>query len=31
MKIDKTEIDGLLVISPKVFEDERGYFMEAFN
>ena len=31
MEIIKTEIDGLLVIKPKVFGDERGYFFESFN
>lgn len=25
------EIEGLLVITPKKFEDERGYFQEVFN
>ncbi|MBI2281036.1 MAG: dTDP-4-dehydrorhamnose 3,5-epimerase [Bacteroidetes bacterium] len=31
MQIEKTEIDGLLIITPKVFEDERGHFFESFN
>ena len=31
MKISKTEIDGVLVIEPQVFEDERGYFFESYN
>lgn len=31
MEIIKTYIDGLLVIKPKVFGDERGYFFESFN
>ena len=31
MNISKTKIEGLLVIEPKVFGDERGYFMESFN
>lgn len=31
MEILKTEIDGLLIIKPKVFGDERGYFFESFN
>lgn len=26
-----TGIDGLVVIEPKVFPDERGYFMETYN
>jgi dTDP-4-dehydrorhamnose 3,5-epimerase len=31
MKIIKTPIEGLLVIEPTVFGDERGYFFESFN
>lgn len=31
MNIIKTEIDGVLIIEPKVFGDERGYFFESFN
>jgi len=33
MKIDieRTNIDGLLVIKPKVFKDQRGCFFEAYN
>lgn len=31
MKIFKTEIDGLLIIEPQVFRDERGYFYESYN
>ena len=31
MIIEKTFIEGLLVIKPKVFEDARGYFFESFN
>jgi dTDP-4-dehydrorhamnose 3,5-epimerase len=31
MKIEKTFIDGLLIISPDVYKDERGYFFESFN
>ncbi|MFO7923774.1 MAG: dTDP-4-dehydrorhamnose 3,5-epimerase [Bacteroidales bacterium] len=31
MKIKNTEIPGLLVIEPKVFEDARGYFYESYN
>jgi len=31
MKIVKTSIEGLVIIQPKVFEDERGYFMESFK
>jgi len=28
---EKTPIEGLLIARPKVFEDERGFFMEAFS
>ncbi len=31
MKIDKTEFKDLLIISPDVFSDDRGYFFEPFN
>ena len=27
----KSEIPGLLIFEPKVFEDSRGYFFESFN
>lgn len=31
MEINKTPIDGLLVIKPSVFKDTRGYFFEPYN
>jgi len=31
MKIIKTEIEGLLIIEPRVFEDERGCFFESWS
>lgn len=31
MKVETTQIEGLLVLHPAVFEDERGWFMESFN
>lgn len=31
MKVTKTTLDGVLVIEPDVFSDERGFFMEAYN
>ena len=31
MNIIKTEIDGLVIIEPRVFRDQRGYFFEAFS
>lgn len=31
MIFTKTEIDGVYIIEPKVFGDNRGYFMETYN
>lgn len=31
MKVTETGLQGCFIIEPKVFEDERGYFMESFN
>jgi dTDP-4-dehydrorhamnose 3,5-epimerase len=31
MKVTKTAISGVLVLEPKVFGDERGFFMESFS
>ena len=31
MNIIKTNIPDVLIIEPKVFEDERGFFFESFN
>lgn len=31
MKVSQTKIPGILVFEPKVFEDERGFFMEAYK
>lgn len=31
MKTEKTPIEGLLILAPDVFSDERGRFMETFN
>ncbi|MGM9535032.1 MAG: dTDP-4-dehydrorhamnose 3,5-epimerase [Intestinibacter sp.] len=30
-KVTKCEIDGLYILEPKVFYDDRGYFMETYN
>ena len=27
----KTKIDGLVIIKPSVFEDDRGFFLESYN
>jgi dTDP-4-dehydrorhamnose 3,5-epimerase len=31
MKVTETKIPGLLIIEPRVFGDERGFFFESFN
>lgn len=31
MKITSTSLSGVLIIEPRVFHDERGYFFESFN
>jgi len=31
MEYIKTEIDGLWIIDPLIFEDKRGYFMESYK
>jgi dTDP-4-dehydrorhamnose 3,5-epimerase len=31
IEVETNEIEGLKVITPKVFPDERGYFMETYN
>lgn len=31
MKVVQTEIEGVLILEPTVFEDSRGFFMETFN
>ena len=31
MKVIQTDIPDLLIIQPKVFEDQRGYFFESYN
>lgn len=31
MEIKQTEIPGLLIIQPQVFNDSRGYFFESYN
>ena len=28
---NKTKLDGVYIIEPKVFWDERGYFIEIYN
>lgn len=31
MNIIKTEIEGVIILEPRVFKDDRGYFMESFS
>lgn len=31
MEIIKTDIEEVLIIKPRIFEDSRGYFFESFN
>ena len=31
MKVIETDIEGVVIIQPKVFADERGYFFESFS
>jgi dTDP-4-dehydrorhamnose 3,5-epimerase len=31
MKLKKTSIEGLLLIEPKIWKDDRGYFFESFR
>jgi len=31
MKINKTFIEGLLIVEPQLFKDDRGFFYESYN
>ena len=31
MNFIKTDIDGVVIVEPRVFEDNRGYFFESYN
>ena len=31
MKIISTPIEGVFIVEPKIFEDNRGYFLETYN
>ena len=31
MEVIKTDIEGVVIIEPRVFEDSRGYFFESFS
>ncbi|MFT5571456.1 MAG: dTDP-4-dehydrorhamnose 3,5-epimerase [Cryomorphaceae bacterium] len=31
MKVETTKLEGVLLVTPKVFGDDRGFFMETYN
>jgi dTDP-4-dehydrorhamnose 3,5-epimerase len=31
VKLTRTELPGVLVLEPRLFQDERGFFLESFN
>ena len=31
MNVIKTDIEGVLIIEPRLFKDARGYFFESFS
>ena len=31
MEVINTEIEGVVIIEPRLFKDERGYFFESFS
>ena len=31
MQVEKTSLPEVVILTPKVFGDERGFFMESFN
>ena len=31
MQVEKTRLDGVLLFKPRVFGDERGFFLESYN
>jgi len=31
MRVEKTKIDGVLILKPETFADDRGFFLESFN
>ena len=31
MNFIKTDIDGVIIVEPKIFKDNRGYFFESYN
>ena len=31
MRIEQTSLPGVLIVEPRIFSDDRGFFLEAFN
>ena len=31
MEVIKSDIEGVVIIEPRIFEDSRGYFFESFS
>ena len=31
MRVIETEIEGVVIIEPRVFDDARGYFFESYS
>lgn len=31
MKVIETKLSGCLILEPKIYEDNRGFFFESFN
>ena len=31
MEVIKTDIEGVVIVEPKIFQDNRGYFFESFS
>jgi dTDP-4-dehydrorhamnose 3,5-epimerase len=31
MQVTKTELDGILLLKPRLFKDDRGWFLESYN
>ncbi|HRF81891.1 MAG TPA: dTDP-4-dehydrorhamnose 3,5-epimerase family protein, partial [Flavobacteriales bacterium] len=31
MNVGTTPLNGLLILKPRIFADERGHFLETFN
>lgn len=31
MKVEKTELEGVFILEPDIFGDDRGWFMESYN